>query len=206
MVVLTVRFIVSNLCRSAWGQPSARRRRCRACSASAARRLPCAAPSFSHPEAPPGGRLKTSDSGPCALSQTTYFGALGLECLPEYNPADFFLDVVSMDYRTPEAEAECRERVRLLAEVYAQSQGGQHVRGLASVTPGNVMRKLCPKGVLGLDRRALDELPDVRRSPLVVLLGADLGSDKPARSTCLIDAGCISSAVSHGIYRPPARG
>jgi hypothetical protein len=60
--------------------------------------------------------------------QTTYFAALGLECLPEYNPADFFLDVVSMDYRTAEAEAECRERVRLLAEVYAQSPGSKHVR------------------------------------------------------------------------------
>ena len=72
---------------------------------------------------------------PSSPSQTTYFGALGLECLPEYNPADFFLDVVSMDYRTPEAEAECRERVRLLAEVYSQSQGGKHVRGRACSGP-----------------------------------------------------------------------
>ena len=48
--------------------------------------------------------------------------------MPEFNPADFFLDVVSMDYRTPEAEAECRERVRLLAEIYTQTQGVTHVR------------------------------------------------------------------------------
>jgi len=128
-----------------------------------------------------------ADSGPWThdlvrYPQTTYFGALGLECLPEYNPADFFLDVVSMDYRTPEAEAECRERVRLLAEVYAQSQGGQHVRGLVALTPDNMAKTLLCHGRLRQDgrARALCGFPDVSCSPCMVLLRAGLRVGKLA--------------------------
>ena len=60
----------------------------------------------------------------CCRLQTAYFAQHGLACPPEYNPADYFLDVVSMDYRSLEAEESCRERVRLLAAVYRQERAG----------------------------------------------------------------------------------
>ena len=60
--------------------------------------------------------------------QTAYFGKYGLECPLEYNPGDYFLDVVSMDYRSPDAEADCRERVRLLADAFQQERCHYSVR------------------------------------------------------------------------------
>lgn len=44
-----------------------------------------------------------------------YFDSLGFPCPDRFNPADFLLDVVSMDYRSTELETVSRERVRLLA-------------------------------------------------------------------------------------------
>ena len=118
--------------------------------------------------------------------QTTYFGALGLECLPEYNPADFFLDVVSMDYRTPEAEAECRERVRLLAEVYFQSQGSQHVRAHAAASRPEVCRDCCAMEVSRMDGTRPSAL-DVNCSPAALPQEINR-ADRPAGSTYPEDA------------------
>ncbi len=50
--------------------------------------------------------------------QTAYFARWGFACPPHYNPADFFLDFVSMDYRTPEAEFDSRQRIALLSQAY----------------------------------------------------------------------------------------
>lgn len=37
----------------------------------------------------------------------------------QYNPGDFLIDVTSMDYRSPEAEAATRRRVDLLGALYS---------------------------------------------------------------------------------------
>lgn len=61
----------------------------------------------------------------------------GFPCPELYNPADFFLDVVSMDYRTPEVEADSRERVKQLAATFSEqpAMDDHRVRrlGLASL-------------------------------------------------------------------------
>lgn len=46
-----------------------------------------------------------------AREAAAYFEGLGFRCPEHFNPADFFLDVISMDYRSPELETESRERV-----------------------------------------------------------------------------------------------
>ena len=43
-----------------------------------------------------------------------------LPCPAHYNPADFFIDAVSLDYRNPKAEAASRRRLRALADSYRQ--------------------------------------------------------------------------------------
>jgi hypothetical protein len=43
-----------------------------------------------------------------------YFDSIGLECPPYTNPAEFILDLSSVDNRTPEAEIESSERVQKL--------------------------------------------------------------------------------------------
>jgi ABC-type multidrug transport system ATPase subunit/ABC-type multidrug transport system permease subunit len=58
-----------------------------------------------------------------ASQATAYFAQCGFECPAQYNPGDFLIDVTSMDYRSPEAEASTRERVQLLGQLYDARQG-----------------------------------------------------------------------------------
>lgn len=44
-----------------------------------------------------------------------YFSKQGFTCPPNVTISDFALDVVSMDYRSKEAEKESRERIKLYA-------------------------------------------------------------------------------------------
>lgn len=48
----------------------------------------------------------------------------GFPCPELYNPADFFLDVVSMDFRTTEVESDSRVRVKELAAAFQEHGGG----------------------------------------------------------------------------------
>ncbi len=54
----------------------------------------------------------------------TYPKISGFPCPELYNPADFFLDVVSMDFRTQEVEADSKVRVKELAIAFQQHGGG----------------------------------------------------------------------------------
>lgn len=56
---------------------------------------------------------KTMYYGP-AKDAVHFFSDAKFVCPVNYNPADFFLDVVSMDYRSKEAEESSRERIQLL--------------------------------------------------------------------------------------------
>ncbi|XP_067466626.1 ATP-binding cassette sub-family G member 8 [Thunnus thynnus] len=47
-----------------------------------------------------------------------YFTALGYPCPRYCNPSDFYVDLISIDRRSPEQEAECLERARVLAELF----------------------------------------------------------------------------------------
>ncbi|XP_075341065.1 ATP-binding cassette sub-family G member 8 [Odontesthes bonariensis] len=55
-----------------------------------------------------------------ARDMVPYFTALGYPCPRYCNPSDFYVDLISIDRRSPEREAECLERVRLLAEQFTE--------------------------------------------------------------------------------------
>jgi ATP-binding cassette subfamily G (WHITE) protein 2 len=59
-----------------------------------------------------------------AADAVQYFENQGYPCPVQYNPADYFLDVLSMDYRTKEAEAETRARINALADKWNAAPSG----------------------------------------------------------------------------------
>lgn len=61
---------------------------------------------------------RTMYFGP-ANDSIAYFTQLGFPCPPNYNPADYFMDVLSVDYRSPRLELVTRTRVRLLGDAFA---------------------------------------------------------------------------------------
>jgi ABC-type multidrug transport system ATPase subunit len=73
--------------------------------------------------------------GPAA-GAVDYFSSAGFGCPSHYNPADHFLDVTSMDFRTPDSEAVTRKRVALLGELYSQQGTKQSVSGIPAGVSG----------------------------------------------------------------------
>lgn len=57
-------------------------------------------------------------SGPAAAT-AAHFAAAGHPCPQGFNPADWLLDVTSLDYRSAESEAASLQRVRELADLWA---------------------------------------------------------------------------------------
>lgn len=55
-----------------------------------------------------------------ARDMVPYFTALGYPCPRYCNPSDFYVDLISIDRRSPEQEAECLERARVLAEQFEE--------------------------------------------------------------------------------------
>ncbi|XP_059215175.1 ATP-binding cassette sub-family G member 8 isoform X1 [Centropristis striata] len=55
-----------------------------------------------------------------ARDMVPYFTGLGYPCPRYCNPSDFYVDLISIDRRSPEQEAECLERSRVLAEHFME--------------------------------------------------------------------------------------
>ncbi|KAI3363372.1 hypothetical protein L3Q82_011993, partial [Scortum barcoo] len=55
-----------------------------------------------------------------ARDMVNYFTALGYPCPRYCNPSDFYVDLISIDRRSPEREAECLERAAVLAEQFME--------------------------------------------------------------------------------------
>ncbi|XP_039892995.1 ATP-binding cassette sub-family G member 8 isoform X1 [Simochromis diagramma] len=55
-----------------------------------------------------------------AREMVPYFTALGHPCPRYCNPSDYYVDLISIDRRSPEGEAECLERARVLAEQFME--------------------------------------------------------------------------------------
>jgi len=53
-----------------------------------------------------------------ACDAVTYFSALRFDCPPRFNPADYFIDLLSVDPRNPEAEAKSKKRITYFAEEF----------------------------------------------------------------------------------------
>ncbi|XP_057705122.1 ATP-binding cassette sub-family G member 8 [Corythoichthys intestinalis] len=58
-----------------------------------------------------------------ARDMVPYFTTLGHPCPRYCNPSDFYVDLISIDRRSPEQEAQCLERARVLAKQFSE-----HVR------------------------------------------------------------------------------
>ncbi|KAM8858689.1 ATP-binding cassette sub-family G member 8 [Spinachia spinachia] len=56
-----------------------------------------------------------------ARDMVHYFTALGYPCPRYCNPSDFYVDLISIDRRSPEREAECLERTTVLAERFMEN-------------------------------------------------------------------------------------
>lgn len=76
-----------------------------------------------------------------AKDAVAYFSALNFRCPAQFNPADYFIDLISVDSRSPDAEALTKKRVAVLADRYStaapmiadygeDAEGGSHT-GLA---------------------------------------------------------------------------
>ncbi|EGD79576.1 ABC transporter [Salpingoeca rosetta] len=59
--------------------------------------------------------------GPAA-DAVGYFGSIGYGCPDEFNPADYFLDLVSLDQRNPRALDATRKRISFLSERFEEHQ------------------------------------------------------------------------------------
>ncbi|XP_074532006.1 ATP-binding cassette sub-family G member 8 [Halichoeres trimaculatus] len=55
-----------------------------------------------------------------ARDMVPYFTALGYPCPRYCNPSDFYVDLISIDRRSPEREAECLERARVLSQQFME--------------------------------------------------------------------------------------
>lgn len=62
-------------------------------------------------------------AGP-ADSATEYFDGLGFKMPPKFNPADFLIDLVSIDQRDPEAQAGTEKQLASLQDSWAQRKVG----------------------------------------------------------------------------------
>ena len=71
-----------------------------------------------------------------------YFERCGYPCPSHYNPADFFLDVVSMDHRSPAAEEATRTRIADLADRYLLEGTGnvEEVRNVCFMVSSGLFR------------------------------------------------------------------
>jgi ABC-type multidrug transport system ATPase subunit len=62
-----------------------------------------------------------------ADAAVTHFASLGFQCPPNTNPADFFLDIISVDKRTPELELQSTSRFETLSAGWAKVSAGVSV-------------------------------------------------------------------------------
>ena len=67
-----------------------------------------------------GGRLVYAGAGQGACS--AHFAALGEPVPKDFNPADHFLDIISVDYRTPKLTESTMERIEKLAKGVAREE------------------------------------------------------------------------------------
>jgi len=56
-----------------------------------------------------------------AQDAVAYFSALNFHCPAQFNPADYFIDLISVDSRSPDAEAITKKRVAVLADKHSNS-------------------------------------------------------------------------------------
>eukprot|EP00871_Galdieria_phlegrea_P004491 jgi/Galph1/5042/GphlegSOOS_G56.1 len=81
-----------------------------------------------------------------AKDAISYFSRLGYQCPEHYNPADYFLDLISIDARNPQLERNSEARVSYLSRTYEEMS---QVRGYAikERTCDNFTKKRCTRQI-----------------------------------------------------------
>ena len=67
-----------------------------------------------------GGRTVYFGKGTDA--SVAYFSRIGFHCPQDYNPGDYFMDLISLDTRAPEALASSSQRIEAITEQYAKHE------------------------------------------------------------------------------------
>ncbi|KAJ2357551.1 hypothetical protein GGF43_001395, partial [Coemansia sp. RSA 2618] len=88
--------------------------------------------------------------GPTA-SAIEYFASIGYHCPMHENPADYFIDLMTLDYRTDELLAESRSRVVGLAHSFLQ-HGAKHA-GLSKSATGDTTETSSFESEISIDPR-----------------------------------------------------
>ena len=81
-----------------------------------------------------GGRLMYAGDGGSRCS--AHFASLGAPVPQDFNPADHFLDAISVDFRSPELEATTRARVEALYQGFAATRDAKTTDELGAVATG----------------------------------------------------------------------
>ncbi|KAI9503814.1 hypothetical protein GGI25_005786 [Coemansia spiralis] len=77
--------------------------------------------------------------GPTATA-IQYFADMGYQCPVHENPADYFVDIMTLDYRSEESLAKSKEQVKLLADKFEEYSGNRH-RNSASSEKGSISQE-----------------------------------------------------------------
>ncbi len=85
-----------------------------------------------------GGRVAYSGRGNDML---TYMAGVGFKCPSTMNPADFALDVVSVDLREQEQEEVSRRKVEKLVNAFKEQEGGLREKGKEGRMPPSELRR-----------------------------------------------------------------
>lgn len=114
-----------------------------------------------------------------AATAVDYFTQAGFSCPPQFNPGDYLIDVTSMDYRSPTAEATTRRRIQLLGDLYQQQGAATAVRAARDRGAAQAVELACWRTLPRSDAAAWRGLPCV--GPPVTLASLHPAADVPTR-------------------------
>ncbi|XP_015478211.1 ATP-binding cassette sub-family G member 8 isoform X2 [Parus major] len=124
-----------------------------------------------------------------AEDMVQYFTELGYPCPRYSNPADFYVDLTSIDKQTPEKEMESRERANALANLFIEKV--KHFDDfLWKVTEGDnaettVIKQRNSEEVMNMPHNSSDQLPGALKQ-FTILLSRQVSNDFRDLPTLLI--------------------
>uniref|UniRef100_A0A8C5MDB9 ATP binding cassette subfamily G member 8 n=1 Tax=Leptobrachium leishanense TaxID=445787 RepID=A0A8C5MDB9_9ANUR len=130
-----------------------------------------------------------------AKDMVQYFASIGYPCPRYSNPADFYVDLTSIDKRTKEKEIECLERTRSLSEMFWDKVkdskdflwkvSNDDIKDLTSDKTGAKAPTESSEKIITMDAHDVDELPKGFHQ-FSVLIRRHISNDLRDLSTILI--------------------
>lgn len=85
-----------------------------------------------------------------------YFESIGFPCPKNVSPAEYFIDLISVDYSSPEKEQQSRDRVQLMKTKFIELRGAHFaankVQASSTLNGGSKRQAIVPKGKLRVGR------------------------------------------------------